>query len=67
MGTDTIADIIISIRNANMDRKRETTRKQKIFLVSSLRYKRNRKRPYSKNILNLKWIITSREEIDIVS
>nr|QHN89326.1 30S ribosomal protein S8 [Manilkara zapota] len=80
MGRDTIADIITSIRNADMDRKRvvriastnitenivkillregfiENVRKHresnKYFLVSTLRHRRNRKRPYT-NILNLK-------------
>nr|YP_009418308.1 30S ribosomal protein S8 [Polyspora hainanensis]ASM44187.1 30S ribosomal protein S8 [Polyspora hainanensis]UXR13404.1 30S ribosomal protein S8 [Polyspora hainanensis]WQM48622.1 ribosomal protein S8 [Polyspora axillaris] len=83
MGRDTIADIITSIRNADMDRKRvvriastnitenivkiflregfiENVRKQeeskKYFLVSTLRHRRNRKRPYSRNFLNLKRI-----------
>nr|YP_009415528.1 30S ribosomal protein S8 [Apterosperma oblata]ASM42360.1 30S ribosomal protein S8 [Apterosperma oblata] len=83
MGRDTIADIITSIRNADMDRKRvvriastnitenivkiflregfiENVRKQqeskKYFLVSTLRHRRNRKRPYSRNIFNLKRI-----------
>nr|YP_009562853.1 30S ribosomal protein S8 [Sideroxylon wightianum]QAV58378.1 30S ribosomal protein S8 [Sideroxylon wightianum] len=82
MGRDTIADIITSIRNADMDRKRvvriastnitenivkillregfiENVRKHresnKYFLVSTLRHRRNRKRPYT-NILNLKRI-----------
>nr|YP_009412283.1 30S ribosomal protein S8 [Schima sinensis]ASK07291.1 30S ribosomal protein S8 [Schima sinensis]USW65667.1 30S ribosomal protein S8 [Schima sinensis]USW66102.1 ribosomal protein S8 [Schima sinensis] len=83
MGRDTIADIITSIRNADMDRKRvvriastnitenivkillregfiENVRKhqesKKNFLVSTLRHRRNRKRPYSINFLNLKRI-----------
>nr|UZN44895.1 ribosomal protein S8 [Camellia confusa] len=83
MGRDTVADIITSIRNADMDRKRvvriastnitenivkiflregfiENMRKQqeskKYFLVLTLRHRRNRKRPYSRNILNLKRI-----------
>nr|USW64188.1 30S ribosomal protein S8 [Schima wallichii]USW64275.1 30S ribosomal protein S8 [Schima wallichii]USW64536.1 ribosomal protein S8 [Schima wallichii]USW64623.1 ribosomal protein S8 [Schima wallichii] len=83
MGRDTIADIITSIRNADMDRKRvvriastnitenivkillregfiENVRKhqesKKNFLVSTLRHRRNRKRPYSRNFLNLKRI-----------
>nr|YP_010193830.1 ribosomal protein S8 [Mimusops coriacea]QZQ53392.1 ribosomal protein S8 [Mimusops coriacea] len=82
MGRDTIADIITSIRNADMDRKRvvriastnitenivkillregfiENVRKHresnKYFLVSTLRHRRNRKKPYT-NILNLKRI-----------
>nr|QAX91669.1 30S ribosomal protein S8 [Diapensia purpurea] len=82
MGKDTIADIITSIRNADMDRKRvvrvastnitetivkillregfiENMRKHresnKDFLVSTLRYRRNRKRPDRKS-LNLKQI-----------
>nr|YP_009562514.1 30S ribosomal protein S8 [Alniphyllum pterospermum]QAV57956.1 30S ribosomal protein S8 [Alniphyllum pterospermum] len=82
MGRDTIAEIITSIRNADMDRKRvvriastniaenvvkillregfiENVRKHrennKYFLVSTLRHRRNRKRPY-RNILNLKRI-----------
>nr|ATV97778.1 30S ribosomal protein S8 [Gustavia serrata] len=82
MGRDTIADIITSIRNADMDRKRvvriastniaenivkillregfiENVRKHresnKYFLVSTLRHRRNRKRPY-RNIFNLKRI-----------
>nr|YP_009890159.1 30S ribosomal protein S8 [Onosma fuyunensis]QKM77478.1 30S ribosomal protein S8 [Onosma fuyunensis] len=82
MGRDTIAEIITSIRNADMDRKRvvrigstnitesivkillregfiENVRKHrennKPFLVLTLRYRRNRKRPY-RNILNLKRI-----------
>nr|YP_009576290.1 ribosomal protein S8 [Stewartia villosa]QBK39105.1 ribosomal protein S8 [Stewartia villosa] len=83
MGRDTIADIITSIRNADMDRKRvvriastnitenivkillregfiENVRKhqesKKYFLVSTLRHRRNRKGPYSRNFLNLKRI-----------
>nr|USW67667.1 30S ribosomal protein S8 [Schima argentea] len=83
MGRDTIADIITSIRNADMDRKRvvriastnitenivkillregfiENVRKhqesKKNFLVSTLRHRRNRKRPYSRNFFNLKRI-----------
>nr|YP_010324128.1 ribosomal protein S8 [Camellia aurea]UNN51979.1 ribosomal protein S8 [Camellia aurea] len=83
MGRDTVADIITSIRNADMDRKRvvriastnitenivkiflregfiENVRKQqeskKYFLVSTLRHRRNRKKSYSRNILNLKRI-----------
>jgi len=83
MGRDTVADIITSIRNADMDRKRvvriastnitenivkiflregfiENVRKQqeskKYFLVLTLRHRRNRKRPYSRNISNLKRI-----------
>nr|YP_009419004.1 30S ribosomal protein S8 [Barringtonia fusicarpa]YP_009419352.1 30S ribosomal protein S8 [Barringtonia racemosa]ASM45406.1 30S ribosomal protein S8 [Barringtonia fusicarpa]ASM45754.1 30S ribosomal protein S8 [Barringtonia racemosa] len=82
MGRDTIADLITSIRNADMDRKRvvriastnitenivkillregfiENVRKHresnKYFLVSTLRHRRNRKRPY-RNILYLKRI-----------
>uniref|UniRef100_A0A2L1D811 Small ribosomal subunit protein uS8c n=1 Tax=Diospyros flavocarpa TaxID=413744 RepID=A0A2L1D811_9ERIC len=82
MGRDTIAEIITSIRNADMDRKRvvriastnitenivkillregfiENVRKHresnKYFLVSTLRHRRNRKRPY-RNILYLKRI-----------
>nr|YP_010264090.1 ribosomal protein S8 [Ardisia replicata]UFP90836.1 ribosomal protein S8 [Ardisia balansana]UFP90923.1 ribosomal protein S8 [Ardisia nutantiflora]UIG87706.1 ribosomal protein S8 [Ardisia replicata]UQU34923.1 ribosomal protein S8 [Ardisia gigantifolia] len=82
MSKDTIADILTSIRNADMDRKRvlriayanitenivkillregfiENVRKHresdKYFLVSTLRHKRNRKRPY-RNLLNLKRI-----------
>ncbi|KAL6557738.1 Ribosomal protein S8 [Orobanche minor] len=82
MGRDTIAEIITSIRNADMDRKRvvrvvstnitenivkilfregfiENVRKHreknKYFLVLTLRYRRNRKRPY-RNFLNLKQI-----------
>nr|QAX91729.1 30S ribosomal protein S8 [Berneuxia thibetica] len=82
MGKDTIADIITSIRNADMDRKRavrvastnitetivkillregfiENMRKHresnKDFLVSTLRYRRNRKR-HDRKSLNLKQI-----------
>nr|YP_009697554.1 ribosomal protein S8 [Cornus disciflora]QEJ84547.1 ribosomal protein S8 [Cornus disciflora] len=82
MGRDTIADVITSIRNADMDRKRvvrvpsttitenivkillregfiENVRKHwesnKYFLVSTLRHRRNRRRPYI-NLLNLKRI-----------
>nr|YP_010581355.1 ribosomal protein S8 [Roridula gorgonias]UZT27676.1 ribosomal protein S8 [Roridula gorgonias] len=82
MGRDTIADIITSIRNAEMDNKRvvriastnitenvvkillqegfiENVRKSResnnSFLVSTLRYRRNRRKPY-RNILNLKQI-----------
>nr|ANP95940.1 ribosomal protein S8 [Pyrola rotundifolia] len=80
MGRDTIADVITSIRNAAMDRKRvvrvtytdiiesimkillregfiENVRKHlesnQSFLVSTLRYRRNRE---SRQILNLKRI-----------
>nr|YP_011014730.1 ribosomal protein S8 [Microula sikkimensis]WQB38143.1 ribosomal protein S8 [Microula sikkimensis] len=83
MGRDTIAEIITSIRNTDMDRKRvvrigstniteslvkillregfiENVRKHrennKPFLVLTLRHRRNRKRPYNRNILNLKRI-----------
>nr|YP_008964902.1 ribosomal protein S8 [Schwalbea americana]CDJ38665.1 ribosomal protein S8 [Schwalbea americana] len=82
MGKDTIAEIITSIRNADMDKKRvvritstniienivkilfqegfiENVRKHreknKDFLVLTLRYRSNRKRPY-RNCLNLKRI-----------
>ena len=82
MGRDTIAEIITSIRNADMDRKgvvriastnitenvvkilfregfienvRKHREKNKIFLVLTLRHRRNRKRPY-RNFLNLKGI-----------
>ena len=96
MGRDTIAEIITSIRNADMDRKRvvriastnitenivkillregfiENVRKHresnKYFLVSTLRHRRNRKRPY-RNILNLKrkmlFCIIHAENIDCV-
>ena len=73
MGRDTIADIIASIRNADMDKKggvrigyaniaeniikillregfienvRKHRESNKYFLVSTLRHRRNRKRPY---------------------
>nr|YP_010881665.1 ribosomal protein S8 [Turpinia affinis]QHE50536.1 ribosomal protein S8 [Staphylea trifolia]WIA69158.1 ribosomal protein S8 [Turpinia affinis] len=82
MSRDTIADIITSIRNANMDRKgtvrlpstnitenivkillregfienvRKHRERNKYFLVSTLRHRRNRKIPY-KTFLNLKRI-----------
>nr|ASW27966.1 ribosomal protein S8 [Fouquieria splendens] len=82
MGRDTIADIITSIQNADMNRKSvvriastnipenfvkillregfiENVRKHqesnKYFLVSTLRHRRNKKKPY-RNILNLKRI-----------
>ncbi|CAN4119597.1 unnamed protein product [Withania somnifera] len=65
MGRDTIAEIITSIRNADMDRKRVvriastniTENIVQILLreVLTLRHRRNRKRPYRK-ILNLKRI-----------
>nr|YP_010686391.1 ribosomal protein S8 [Cyclamen rohlfsianum]WBR35298.1 ribosomal protein S8 [Cyclamen rohlfsianum]WHU52397.1 ribosomal protein S8 [Cyclamen persicum] len=82
MNRDIIADILTSIRNADMDKKRvlriasanitenivkillregfiENVRKHresdKYLLVSTLRHRRNRKRPY-RNILNLKRI-----------
>nr|AVM82646.1 ribosomal protein S8 [Cuspidaria floribunda] len=91
MGTDTIAEIITSIRNADMARKRvvriastnitenivkilfregfiENVRKHreknKYFLVVTLRYRRNRKRPYRK-FFNLKRI--SRPSLRIYS
>nr|YP_009108405.1 ribosomal protein S8 [Aphyllon californicum]CDH98518.1 ribosomal protein S8 [Aphyllon californicum] len=83
MGRDTIAEIITSIRNADMDRKkivciastnstenivkilfregfieniRKHREKNKYFLVLTLRHRRNRKRPYNRNFLNLKRI-----------
>nr|YP_010454848.1 ribosomal protein S8 [Senna alata]UUA03684.1 ribosomal protein S8 [Senna alata]WNI02719.1 ribosomal protein S8 [Senna alata]WRQ17922.1 ribosomal protein S8 [Senna alexandrina] len=82
MGKDTIADIITSIRNADMNRKgtvripstnitenivtilfregfienvRKHRESKKVFLVLTLRHRRNRKGSY-KNILNLKRI-----------
>nr|YP_009698146.1 ribosomal protein S8 [Alangium kurzii]YP_009698231.1 ribosomal protein S8 [Alangium platanifolium]YP_009699336.1 ribosomal protein S8 [Alangium chinense]AUF34252.1 ribosomal protein S8 [Alangium alpinum]WKV25535.1 ribosomal protein S8 [Alangium chinense subsp. pauciflorum]WKV25623.1 ribosomal protein S8 [Alangium chinense subsp. strigosum]AUF33657.1 ribosomal protein S8 [Alangium chinense]QEJ85221.1 ribosomal protein S8 [Alangium kurzii] len=82
MGRDTIADVITSIRNADMDRQKvvrivsttitenivkillregfiENVRKHresnKYFLVSTLRHRRNKRRPY-RNLLNLKRI-----------
>nr|YP_009939008.1 ribosomal protein S8 [Turpinia arguta]YP_009975023.1 ribosomal protein S8 [Turpinia montana]YP_009996404.1 ribosomal protein S8 [Euscaphis japonica]YP_010540316.1 ribosomal protein S8 [Staphylea bumalda]ADD29887.1 ribosomal protein S8 [Staphylea colchica]QYJ09111.1 ribosomal protein S8 [Staphylea holocarpa]QNK04023.1 ribosomal protein S8 [Turpinia montana]QNQ65788.1 ribosomal protein S8 [Euscaphis japonica]QNV47242.1 ribosomal protein S8 [Turpinia arguta] len=82
MSRDTIADIITSIRNANMDRKgtvrlpstnitenivkillregfienvRKHRERNKYFLVSTLRHRRNRKIPY-RTFLNLKRI-----------
>nr|ASW27894.1 ribosomal protein S8 [Fouquieria ochoterenae]ASW27898.1 ribosomal protein S8 [Fouquieria ochoterenae]ASW27902.1 ribosomal protein S8 [Fouquieria ochoterenae] len=82
MGRDTIADIITSIQNADMNKKSvvriastnitenfvkillregfiENVRKHqesnKYFLVSTLRHRRNKKKPY-RNILNLKRI-----------
>jgi small subunit ribosomal protein S8 len=83
MGRDTIADIITSIRNADMNKKRtvriastnitenfvkiflregfiENVRKhresKKYFLVLTLRHRKNRQKPYGRNILNLKQI-----------
>nr|YP_009570644.1 ribosomal protein S8 [Frankenia laevis]QBC67637.1 ribosomal protein S8 [Frankenia laevis] len=80
MSRDTIADIITSIRNADMNRKgtvriastnmtenivkillregfiesaRKHQERNKYFLVSTLRHRRNRKGPYQ-NLLNLK-------------
>nr|QJQ73924.1 ribosomal protein S8 [Rotheca serrata]QVL26569.1 ribosomal protein S8 [Rotheca serrata] len=82
MSRDTVAEIITSIRNADMDRKRvvriastnitenivkilfregflknvrKHREKNNNFLVLTLRYKRNRKRPY-RHFLNLKRI-----------
>nr|YP_009556536.1 ribosomal protein S8 [Rhabdodendron amazonicum]QBC72552.1 ribosomal protein S8 [Rhabdodendron amazonicum]QBE88188.1 ribosomal protein S8 [Rhabdodendron amazonicum] len=80
MGRDTIADLITSIRNADMNRKgtvriastnitenivkillregfienaRKHQERNKFFLVSTLRHRRNRKGPY-RNIFNFK-------------
>nr|YP_010939876.1 ribosomal protein S8 [Nothapodytes nimmoniana]WLG31434.1 ribosomal protein S8 [Nothapodytes nimmoniana] len=82
MGRDTIAEIITSIRNTDMDRKKvvriactnitenfikillregffENVKKHRennnVFLVLTLRHRRNRKRPY-RTFLNLKRI-----------
>ncbi|KAL9990259.1 putative ribosomal protein S8 [Helianthus debilis subsp. tardiflorus] len=64
MSSDTIADIITSIRNADMYRKsvgfiekrEKTSRKQQRFFgFITLRHRRNRKRTY-RNLLNLKRI-----------
>nr|YP_009556296.1 ribosomal protein S8 [Simmondsia chinensis]QBC70143.1 ribosomal protein S8 [Simmondsia chinensis] len=93
MDRDTIADIITSIRNADMNRKRtvriastninenivkillregfiENARKHqernKYFLVSTLRHRRNRKVP-SRNFLNLNLKRVSRPGLRIYS
>lgn len=80
MGRDTIADIITSIRNADMNKKgtvriastniienivkillregfienvRKHRESNKIFLVLTLRHRKNRQKPYSSNIFNI--------------
>nr|UIE10482.1 ribosomal protein S8 [Santalum album]WFF44526.1 ribosomal protein S8 [Santalum album] len=83
MGKDTIADIITSIRNADMNKKgmvriastniienivkkllregfienmRKHRESNKYFLILTLRHRKNRQKPYKRNILNLKQI-----------
>nr|YP_009166915.1 ribosomal protein S8 [Osyris alba]ALC75215.1 ribosomal protein S8 [Osyris alba] len=83
MGRDTIADIITSIRNADMNKKgmvriastnitenivkkllqqgfienvRKHRESNKYFLILTLRHRKNRQKPYRRNILNLKQI-----------
>nr|AKZ24153.1 ribosomal protein S8 [Comandra umbellata] len=83
MGRDTIADIITSIRNADMNKKgtvriastnitenivqiflregfienvRKHRESKKYFLVLTLRHRKNRQKPYRRNIFNLKQI-----------